>query len=126
MGRVQLQFTSELYNRIYSFEYKALTWSTAIELIDQIIDSNGGSPDPSDPNYKDGPCGGYIQFRWLLSQKQDILLRKDYLVFNRDDRDGSHYAAFPSAILTGSNAFANCGCAFSVGWRGEGGLFFNM
>ncbi len=102
--------------RVFSFEYNATRWSFTSEYESAIFDYNGVTPDPLNPRYKDYPEALYGQFLWRLTPTQEIFLRKESLVFNKHDPNGTYNATLLGAQLTGSKAIDKFGRATTIGW----------
>ncbi|HET8708027.1 MAG TPA: hypothetical protein VFM46_17110 [Pseudomonadales bacterium] len=102
--------------RVLSFEYNDVLWGVTAEYERATFTFNGVSPNPFDPGYRDYPEGGYLQFNWNLSAKQSLFFRKDFLYFNRNDKNGEVYSQLMLPKFSGTIPIDRFGRANVVGW----------
>ncbi|HET8708168.1 MAG TPA: hypothetical protein VFM46_17815, partial [Pseudomonadales bacterium] len=102
--------------RALSFEYNEALWSFTTEIIRGIVNYNGMSPIPSDPDYKDYPEAAYMQLMWHLTQTQTVFVRKEHNYLNRNDPAGRAYALLPLAVAAGVKPEDRYGLSNVLGW----------
>ncbi len=102
--------------RALSFEYNDVRWTLTSEIIRGIVDYNGFSPDPNNPNYRDYPEAAYAQFLWHFGASQSVYIRKEYNYLNRHDEEGSRYTTFPIAEIAHLKPEDRFGSGNVLGW----------
>lgn len=113
-----LEITSEgnSHWRALSFEYNEAQWSFTTEIIRGIVEYNGISPNPFNPDYKDYPEAAYMQLLWHATPTQTLFVRKEHNYLNRNDAHGFVYATFPLAMVADVKAEDRYGLSNVVGW----------
>jgi len=112
----QVEAEAKTLWQIVSFEYNDPRWSFTSEYELATFDYNGSSPDPLNPDYKDYPQAGYMQFLWHASPKQDVFIRREFFHFNKHDPSGSHNETLLGSMVTGSTRLDRYGFATVLGW----------
>ncbi|HET8706128.1 MAG TPA: hypothetical protein VFM46_07500, partial [Pseudomonadales bacterium] len=77
---------------LISLEYNTEAFSLTGEFFRAIVTFSGVHIDPSNPDYRNVPQGGYLQFTYHQNPQWDFFLRYDSSVFDNEDANGKYYS----------------------------------
>ncbi|HET8705439.1 MAG TPA: hypothetical protein VFM46_03970, partial [Pseudomonadales bacterium] len=99
IGNYPIEANVGVKYQVLSAEYNALSWSLTSELFQATVSSD-------QMGYgEDTPQGGYLQASYRFENKWDGFLRYDYMVLDKNDRNGEAYQLSPAKNISGLPAF---------------------